>query len=360
MSPGRAVQSRPRRRRRQGLEAVGRRVRHRHGRRAARALPAPARGPRQADRLQPPAPRRARHRAGQDQERAEQAVPSQGWRPDGDPHRGHHHRRRARPDLHVLPAALAAGPAAARDRGAVQRQGLGLQPQAPAHPPDLRDPRPGLRPRRVRGRGPRRVGPPVAPDLSRQRQAHVEDDHGLDRARPHRARPDPRPDARRRPHARGTPVVRRGHPDSARARQPGGLATPPAGGSSTTRRSSSRRCSRSAGSSCARWRRCRARASRAGCSTGSTQALPFELTDGQREIGDQISDDLRAVLADASPAPGRSRVGQDGGRTARHAPGRRLRGTGRAARPDRGAGPAAPPLDRRDARVDGRGRHARR
>ena len=63
---------------------------------------------------------------------------------------------------------------------------------------------------------------------------------------------------------------------------------------------------------------------------------------------------------DEPPAPGRGRLRQDAGRAAGHAPGRRLRRPGRAARADRGARPAAPPVDHRHARRPGRRRHARR
>ena len=53
---------------------------------------------------------------------------------------------------------------------------------------------------------------------------------------------------------------------------------------------------------------------------------------------------------DAPVAAGRGRLGQDGGRAARDAPGGRLRWPGGAARADRGARPAARALDHGDAR----------
>ena len=63
---------------------------------------------------------------------------------------------------------------------------------------------------------------------------------------------------------------------------------------------------------------------------------------------------------DEPPPPGRGRLRQDPGRAARDAARRRLRRPGSAARADRGAGPAAPPLDQRHARRPRPGRHARR
>ena len=63
---------------------------------------------------------------------------------------------------------------------------------------------------------------------------------------------------------------------------------------------------------------------------------------------------------DEPPPAGRGGLGQDARRPPRDAPGGRRRGAGRAARPDRGARPAAPPLDLRDARRPRPGRHARR
>ena len=63
---------------------------------------------------------------------------------------------------------------------------------------------------------------------------------------------------------------------------------------------------------------------------------------------------------DEPVAPGRGRHRQDGGRAARDAHRGRQRGTSRAARTDRGARAAAPPLDHRHARTARRGGHARR
>ena len=68
----------------------------------------------------------------------------------------------------------------------------------------------------------------------------------------------------------------------------------------------------------------------------------------------------RAPPSDEPPAPGRGRLRQDPRRAAGDAPRRRLRRPGRAAGADRGARPAAPPLDHRDARRPRRRRHARR
>ena len=88
--------------------------------------------------------------------------------------------------------------------------------------------------------------------------------------------------------------------------------------------------------------------------------LPFELTAGQREVGAQIEDDLAAAAPDEPAAPGRGRLRQDAGRAAGDAAGRRLRRPGGAAGADRGARPAAPPLDHRAARRPRRRRDARR
>src|SRR6185437_12754158 len=63
---------------------------------------------------------------------------------------------------------------------------------------------------------------------------------------------------------------------------------------------------------------------------------------------------------DEPAAPGRGRLGQDGDRGAGHAPGHRRGRPGGAAGPDRGAGPAALPVDHQHARADGAGGHAGR
>ena len=68
----------------------------------------------------------------------------------------------------------------------------------------------------------------------------------------------------------------------------------------------------------------------------------------------------RASPPDEPAAPGRGRLRQDHRRAPRDAPGRRLRRSGRAPGADRGAGPAAPAVDHRDARRPRRRRHARR
>ena len=62
---------------------------------------------------------------------------------------------------------------------------------------------------------------------------------------------------------------------------------------------------------------------------------------------------------DAPAAAGGGRLGQDGRRAARDAPGGRLGRPGGTARPDRGARPAAPALDHGDARRPGPGRSPR-
>ena len=88
--------------------------------------------------------------------------------------------------------------------------------------------------------------------------------------------------------------------------------------------------------------------------------LPFELTAGQREIGEVLDGRARLRPADAPAAAGRGRLGQDRRRPAGHARRDRRGRAGRAARPHRGAGGAAPPLDHGDARRPRARRHARR
>ena len=72
------------------------------------------------------------------------------------------------------------------------------------------------------------------------------------------------------------------------------------------------------------------------------------------------SRDLAPRPPDAPAAPGRGRLRQDRRRAAGDARGGRRRRPGRAARADRGARPAAPPVDHRDARRPRAGGHARR
>ena len=88
--------------------------------------------------------------------------------------------------------------------------------------------------------------------------------------------------------------------------------------------------------------------------------LPFALTDGQREIGDVIEADLAQPhpmnrLLQGEVGSGKTVVALRG-----DAEGRRLRWAGGAARPHRGAGPAALPVDHLPARRPGGRRHARR
>ena len=88
--------------------------------------------------------------------------------------------------------------------------------------------------------------------------------------------------------------------------------------------------------------------------------LPFELTGGQREIGDLVASRAHPLPPDEPAAPGRGRLRQDPRRAAGDAAGRRRRRPGGPAGTHRGAGPAAPPLDQRDARRPRPGRDARR
>ena len=90
------------------------------------------------------------------------------------------------------------------------------------------------------------------------------------------------------------------------------------------------------------------------------ERLPFTLTRGQEEVSARDRGRPRAAAPDEPPAPGRGRLRQDARRAPRDAPGRRLRRPGRAAGADRGARPAAPAVDHRDARRPRRRRDARR
>ena len=96
------------------------------------------------------------------------------------------------------------------------------------------------------------------------------------------------------------------------------------------------------------------------CSPPSTQRLPFTLTAGQEQVSAEILDDLARPHPMNRLLQGEVGLRQDAGRAAGDAAGRRLRWAGRAARADRGARPAAPPLDHGDARRPRRRRHARR
>ena len=141
-------------------------------------------------------------------------------------------------------------------------------------------------------------------------------------------RPDDREQAGRAPRSGS---VRRGvrHPDGAARRR--------------------RRARGAAGAS-------RAPAATAACSTGSTRGCRSTLTGGQREVGEEIARRPGQRPPDAPAAAGRGRLRQDRRGAAGDAAGRRLRRPGGAAGPDRGARPAAPPLDHRDARRPRRGR----
>ena len=79
-------------------------------------------------------------------------------------------------------------------------------------------------------------------------------------------------------------------------------------------------------------RRCRAPPRRGGLLDAFDARLPFQLTAGQREVGETIAAELGAAAPDAPAAAGRGRLGQDGRRAAGDAAGRRRRRAGRAAR----------------------------
>ena len=83
-----------------------------------------------------------------------------------------------------------------------------------------------------------------------------------------------------------------------------------------------------------------------GIAAAFDRRLPFILTEGQQEVGEEVVNRARPRQRPphAPPAAGRRRERQDGRRPACHAPRRRRRGPGRVARTNRGARGAAPPI----------------
>ena len=122
--------------------------------------------------------------------------------------------------------------------------------------------------------------------------------------------------------------------------QPPGLAAPEVRGAAGAAAVAGRRRSASA-RSCAR-RRC-ARAPRPACSEQLLAALPFALTAAQQRVGAEIARRPGARAADAPPAAGRRRLGQDRGRGAGRGAGHRRRLAMRADGADRDPGRAALP-----------------
>ena len=118
-------------------------------------------------------------------------------------------------------------------------------------------------------------------------------------------------------------------------------------GSSSTRRSSPRWPWRSGGTSSGR-SAAEPRTGRAGGIFDAFDArMPFELTAGQRRVEEEILADLAGEHPMQRLLQGEVGLGQDGRGAAGDAAGRRLRRPGGAAGSDRGARPAAPPLDHR-------------
>ena len=243
-------------------------------------------------------------------------------------------------------------------RAHVRRQGLRLQPQAPAGPPGLR-----AAARRRRPTGTRSTpGPaPAHPDLPGHRQAGVlEDRQGRQtpccpaprrpwtRCRPPCARAAglvPLPEALlkiHRPHtkadiedARAAPQVGRG------LRPPGRPGPPPPRRRPTPGRRPPPRPRRPA-------------------RLPSTPSCPSPSPRASRRSPRRSSTTWPPSHPMHRLLQGEVGSRQDDGRPARHARRRRRRRSGRDARAHRGARPAAPPVDHRDDGRAGRGRHARR
>ena len=153
--------------------------------------------------------------------------------------------------------------------------------------------------------------------------------------RPPRARLDPRPGQLGPDQARPAPLPLRGgpgHPAGARPAAPRG----PGDGRPAARR----------------WRR------RAAGGVRRAAAVRAHRGPARDRRADRARP--RPAAPDEPAAPGRGRLRQDPGRAAGHAAGGRLGRPGRAAGAHRGARPAAPPLDHRDARRPRRRRDARR
>ena len=212
-----------------------------------------------------------------------------------------------------------------RLRGRVLDQGRrGLLPDLPPH------------------QGRRVLGPPAGGDL-----------------RAHRRRRDPRAAARVDPRdalARSAPTRRTLDPRARRPR-PGER---PSSGSGSRRRWSPSWCSPGAAREL-RALGAQARDRRPGDLLAAfDERLPFELTGGQHEIGDEIADDLAAAAPDEPAAPGRGRLRQDGGGAAGDAPRRRPGGQAALLAPTEVLAQQHHRSITAHARRPGRRRHARR
>ncbi len=243
--------------------------------------------------------------------------------------------------------------------GHLHRQGRAVPRQLAAHQPQMVLFGTGGRRRATRSRSLEAIARPL-PDLPAHQGRRVLGPPARGHLRP----------LRRRRRARGLPDGRaqRATSCSTPTRASTGSTPPTTTARSRARRttSASRRrwspswCSPGAGARSARSGR-EARDGGDGALLAAFDArLPFELTAGQREIGERDRRRPRPAAPDEPAAAGRGRLRQDAGRAARDAARRRLRRPGGAARAHRGARPAAPPLDHRAARRPRRRRHARR
>ena len=197
------------------------------------------------------------------------------------------------------------------------------------------------------------------PDLPRLRQRRHLADRGrrARRARPRRA------GARRAARAdpQGAGPARRPHRTDLGA--PAGLVEPGQGGPEAAQ---VRRGVRDPGGARAAAPRPPAPACRAAHRTGRRTAGPLRRAAAVRADrrtargGGDPGRGPRPAAPDAPPAPGRGRLRQDDGGAAGDAPGGRHRRPGGAAGADRGARPAARPVDPADARAARRGRPDRR
>ena len=149
--------------------------------------------------------------------------------------------------------------------------------------------------------------------------------------------------------ARAACTSRRPSVDAGGARrpQPPGLAAPEVRRAAGAAAVAAAGASASASASARRRSRLRA----AGCTSALLAALPFALTAAQRRVGDEIAADLQRGRADAPPAAGRRRLGQDGRRRARRGDRDRRRLAVRADGADRDPRRAAPAQAGRLARA---------
>src|SRR5450759_898552 len=248
-------------------------------------LPASVSRARRADR-----PRHARRRRGRDGagRGAERAAPEEPVRATGIPAGGDHRRRPRDPAAHLLqPGVAAAGPGQGPP-GAVRRQGLGVQRQAPAGPPGLRA---AGWPRRP-GRGRRRIHWRVVAGLPREREVAVLD------------RPPVRPDPAGHPRRPRRPAAGRGARAAQPARPAGRVDRHPPTSHPSRRRTGQAptqvgRGVRAPGHLGAAAGAGRLPATpRPGRADGLLAAfdarLPFALTGGQREVGELLAREIAA------------------------------------------------------------------